>query len=318
MIQRGPLSIISGRSNPELSLKAAKECGGEVRACDIRRFSDGELSIEIGDNVRGHDVFVIQSTSTPGNDHLMELLIILDALKRSSAERITAVLPYFGYARQDRKTRPRVPITAKLVSDLISTAGADRVLTMDLHAGQIMGFFNVPVDNLYAMPVHINYLQEKFAGQEICVVSPDAGGVTRARAYAKQLDSGLAIIDKRRPGPNEVAEMNVVGDVDGKICIIVDDMVDTGSTMIKASDALLEKGAVKVVTVCTHAVLSGTAKERMPASSISEVIVTDTIFHSDIAPGEAPWLTQLSVSSVIGEAIKRIHNDDSISSLFEV
>lgn len=319
-ISRGPLSIISGRSNPKLAALAARASGaGELRACDIRRFSDGELYVEVGDNVRGHDVFVIQSTSTPGNDYLMELLIILDALRRSSAERITAVLPYFGYARQDRKTRPRVPITAKLVSDLIVAAGADRVLTMDLHAGQIMGFFNIPVDNLYAMPVHLKYLKNKFGTDDICIVSPDAGGVARARAYAKHLhDASLAIIDKRRSGPNEVAEMNVVGDVFGKTAIIIDDMVDTGSTLIKAADALLDRGAEKVITVCTHAVLSGTAKERLPQSSIEEIIVSDTIYHADLENGDLPWLTRLSVAPIIGEAIKRIHEDDSISSLFEI
>ena len=319
-ISRGPLSIISGRSNPKLALAAARVSGaGELRSCDIRRFSDGELYVEVSDNVRGHDVFVIQSTSSPGNDYLMELLIILDALRRSSAERITAVLPYFGYARQDRKTRPRVPITAKLVSDLIVAAGAHRVLTMDLHAGQIMGFFNIPVDNLYAMPVHLKYLREKFGEEDICIVSPDAGGVARARSYAKHLgDASLAIIDKRRSGPNEVAEMNVVGDVFGKTTIIVDDMVDTGSTLIKAADALLDRGAERVVTVCTHAVLSGTAKTRLPESSIEEIIVSDTIYHADLDNGDLPWLKRLSVAPIIGEAIKRIHEDDSISSLFDI
>lgn len=314
---RGYCSIIAGRSNPRLSARVARAAGVELRACDIRRFSDGELSVEIGDNVRGDDVFVIQSTSMPGNDHLMELLIIVDALRRASARRITAVLPYFGYARQDRKVKPRVPITAKLVSDLIVTAGANRVLTMDLHAGQIMGFFNIPVDNLFAMPVHLRYLREHFgAGEQLCIVSPDAGGVSRARAYAKRLDdAGLAIIDKRRTSPNEVAEMNVVGDVKGKTAIIVDDMVDTGETLIKAAEALLSHGAVKVAACCTHAVLSGSAKDRLPNSKISKLVVTDTIYHADL-PEESEWLVQLSVASVIGEAIKRIHNEDSVSSLF--
>lgn len=322
---RGRLTIIAGRSNPTLSLKAAHAAGVELSACDCRKFSDGELSIEIGDNVRGGDVFVIQSTSAPGNDHLMELLIIIDALKRASADRITAVIPYFGYARQDRKTKPRVPITAKLVSDLISTAGADRVLTMDLHAGQIMGFFNLPVDNLYAMPVLIRYLKDNYQDADVCIVSPDAGGVARARAYAKKMnDCNLAIIDKRRAVANEVAEMNVVGDVTGKVAIIVDDIVDTGRTLIKAADALLTAGATKVVACCTHAVLSGDALQRIPGSSISKLVVSDSIYQPQIAGrgdgtgGKLDWIAQLSVASLIGEAVRRIHHEDSVSTLFDV
>ncbi len=312
---RGKLSIIAGRSNPKLATSIAKSVGVELTACDVRRYSDGELSVEVMENVRGHDVFVVQSTSSPGNDHLMELLIILDALRRASAGRITAVLPYFGYARQDRKTKPRVPITAKLVSDLIVTAGANRVLTMDLHAGQIMGFFNVPVDNLYARPVLLNYVKEHCGDADICIVSPDAGGVARARAYAKRLNAELAIIDKRRNNPNEVAEMNVVGDVSGKVCVIVDDMVDTGGTLVKAADALLENGATNVLACCTHAVMSGTAKERIPKSRIEKLIVSNTVFHSDL-PDSNEWLERLSVAPLIGEAIKRIHSDDSVSLLF--
>lgn len=312
---RGELAIIAGRANPTLAADIAKGAGVELTACDVRRYSDGELGVEIRENVRGRDVFVVQSTSAPGNDHLMELLIIMDALRRASAERITAVLPYFGYARQDRKTKPRVAITAKLVSDLIVCAGAYRVLTMDLHAGQVMGFFNVPVDNLYARPVLLNHLKKLLHGENICIVSPDAGGVARARAYAKRLDANLAIIDKRRTLPNEVAEMNVVGDVKGQIAVIVDDMVDTGGTLIMAADALMENGAKQVYACCTHAVLSGAAKERIPQSKVSQLIVSDTIYHGDIGEGN-DWLTVLSVAPLIGEAIKRIHKDESVSLLF--
>lgn len=313
------LSIIAGRSNPTLALQAARSIGVELSACDIRRYSDGELSVEIRENIRGNDVFVIQSTSYPGNDHLMELLIITDALKRASASRVTAVIPYFGYARQDRKVRPRVPITAKLVSDLIVTAGASRVLTMDLHAGQIMGFFNIPVDNLYARPVLIKYLRDKYGTSNICIVSPDAGGVSRARAYAKRMgdDVGLAIIDKRRNQPNEVAEMNVVGDVKGRIAVIVDDIVDTGGTLVKAAQALLDNGATKVAACCSHAVLSGSAIERLQDSAIDELICTDSIYQPRLAEGGVKRIVQLPVAELIGDAIRRIHDEDSVSTLFE-
>ncbi|HMO17396.1 MAG TPA: ribose-phosphate pyrophosphokinase [Oligoflexia bacterium] len=314
---RGDLSIIAGRSNPILAASIAKAAGVELTACDLKRFSDGELGVEIRDNVRGHDVFVIQSTSTPANDHLMELLILMDALRRSSAGRVTAVLPYFGYARQDRKTKPRVAITAKLVSDLIVNAGADRVLTMDLHAGQVMGFFNVPVDNLYARPVLLNYLKEHLSDRKITIISPDAGGVARARAYAKRLDAGLAIIDKRRSAPNEIAEMNVVGDVSGTTCVIVDDIIDTGGTMVRAADALLEHGAVEVFALASHAVLSGNAKEIIPDSNIKKLIISDSIFHNDLINiEEHTWLTRISVAPLIGEAIRRINGDESVSVLF--
>jgi len=315
---RGRLCVIAGRSNPTLARAAARAAGVELSVCDIRRFSDGELSVEIGENVRGSDVFIIQSTSSPGNDHLMELLIIQDALRRASARRITAVLPYFGYARQDRKTRPRVPITAKLVSDLVVTAGATRVLTMDLHAGQIMGFFNIPVDNLYARPVLLKRLREEFGeGDDLCIVSPDSGGVPRARGFAKRLGgASIAIIDKRRIQANQVAEMNVVGKVKGKTAILVDDMVDTGNTLMKAAEALLEKGATQVAACCTHAVLSGSAKELLPKSSIKRLVVADTIYHPDL-PDENEWITRLSVAQLLGTAIRRIHNEDSVSSLFD-
>lgn len=310
------LSIIAGRSNPKLAAEIAAYCGVELSACDIRRFSDGELSVEVRENIRGNDVFVVQSTSTPGNDHLMELLILIDALRRASAARITAVIPYFGYARQDRKNKPRVPITAKLVSDLIVSAGANRVLTMDLHAGQIMGFFNIPVDNLYARRVLLTYIQGKYGEREMCIVSPDAGGVARARAYAKRLEVGLAIIDKRRVSPNEVAEMNVVGSVGGKTCVIVDDMIDTGGTLIKAADALLEHGATEVIACATHAVLSGNALERLRESNIQELVISDTIFQPEAA-NASELVTQLSVASTFGEAIRRINEERSVSSLFE-
>lgn len=317
-MMRGPLAVIALRSNPKLAEAAADTAGVDLTTCEVLTHADGEIGIEIRDNVRGHDVFVIQSTNSPGNDHLMELLICLDALKRASASRVTAVLPYFGYARQDRKNRPRQPITAKLIADLVTTAGANRVLTMDLHAGQIMGFFDLPVDNLYARPVFLKYLQENFGDrEEVCLVSPDAGGVARARAYAKRLDAGIAIIDKRRSAPNEVAEMNVVGDVKGKVAIIIDDMVDTGGTLAKAADALLENGASKVVACCTHPVFSGSALEKLKQSRLSQVIVSDTIYHERL-PKDEGWLVQLSVASIIGEAIRRIHDESSVSSLFEI
>lgn len=316
MARRGELSIIAGRSNPIFAEKVAKFCGVRTRACDIRTYSDGEISVEIRDNVRGHDVFVIQSTCQPGNDNLMELLIIMDALRRASVDRITAVIPYFGYARQDRKTKPRVPITAKLVADLVVAAGANRVLTMDLHAGQVMGFFNVPVDNLYARPILLDYLRENYRVDEITIVSPDAGGVARARAYAKRLGVGIAIIDKRRATANEVSEMNVVGSVEGNVAVIIDDIVDTGGTLLKAAEALLAAGAKSVVACCTHAVLSGPAKGRLPTSALKKIIVSDTIIHNDLVSPPSDWIVQLSVASLFGEAVLRIHSEESISSLF--
>lgn len=314
MTIRGKLSILAGSSNPVLANNIAKYLGVNLLDCDIRRFSDGEVGFEIQENVRGNDVFVIQSTSTPGNDHIMELLIMIDALRRASAERITAVIPYFGYARQDRKNKPRVPISAKLVADLIVNAGAHRVLTMDLHAGQIMGFFNVPVDNLYARPLLLNYFRENLQGEEICIVSPDAGGAARARAYAKKLNSSLAIIDKRRVKANEVSEMNVVGDVKGHACIIVDDMVDTGGTLVKATRALLKEGATKVYACCSHAILSGEAKQKIAKSEMEKLVVTDSIHHDDLGQD---WAIKLEAHGLIGEAIRRIHEDQSVSLLFD-
>ena len=321
IIARNQLAVISGRSNSVLAEAAARAAGVELTPCDIHCHRDGELSIEIEDNVRGEDVFVVQSTSTPGAEYLMELLVLVDALKRASARRITAVLPYFGFARQDRKAGPRQPITAKLVADLITVAGAHRVLTMELHAGQIMGFFNIPVDNLYPRPVFLKFLRDyldakHLTNDDVCIVSPDSGGVARARAYAKRLDAALAIIDKRRARPNEVAEMNVVGDVKGKLCILIDDIVDTGGTLAKASDALLASGGTEVIACCTHAVLSGDAQEKLKASSVSKLVFTDTIYHPEVQP-DSDWAVRLSVAPLIGEAIRRIHEESSVSSLFE-
>lgn len=307
--------IFSGRSNPRFTSEVCDTLDAELGRLEVVRFSDGELSVEIGDNVRGRDCYVVQSTSNPGNDHLMELLIVIDALRRASAWRITAVIPYFGYARQDRKLKPRVPITAKLVSNLIEKAGADRVLTIDLHAGQIMGFFDIPVDNLNALPVILPYIEKNYGTKGITIVSPDAGGVERARNFATRLSNAdMAVIDKRRSGPNQVAEMKVVGDVSGRVCVLVDDMIDTGGTIIKAAETLLQEGATKVVACCVHPVLSGNAAERLNNSPLEEILVTDTIqipksFKCD-------KLKVLSVASLCAEAIRRIHLDDSVSSLF--
>lgn len=310
-----PLLLFSGRSNPHFSSAVATTLGASLGALEVLQFSDGEISVEIGDNVRGGDVFVLQSTSTPGNDHLMELLIIIDALKRSSAGRITAAIPYFGYARQDRKVKPRVPITAKLIADMLTTAGADRVLTMDLHAGQMMGFFDIPVDNLYALPIMVPYLKSKYGSSGVTIVSPDVGGLERARFLATRLDNApLAVIDKRRGGPNKVDSMNVVGEVEGDICVIVDDIADTGGTLLKAAETLLKAGAKRVVACCVHGVFSGDARKRLNESMIEEVIVSDTIAHEKGASGDK--VTVLSVAPLFAEAIRRIHSDDSISSLF--
>lgn len=307
--------LFTGRSNPKFAASVCESLDIEIGRLEVVRFSDGELSIEIGDNVRGRDVFFVQSTSNPGNDHLMELLIALDAFKRASAGRVTAVMPYFGYARQDRKLKPRVPITAKLVANLISTAGADRVLTMDLHAGQVMGFFDIPVDNLNALPIMLPYLRDKYGTSQVTIVSPDVGGVERARHFATRLDNAaIAIIDKRRSGPNQVAEMKVIGEVEGHTCIIVDDMVDTGGTLVKACETLLREGAKQVVACCSHPVLSGNAIERIVTSDIAELVVTDTIAISKAV--KSPKVTVLSVANLFAEAITRIHSEDSISSLF--
>ena len=309
------LILFTGNSNRALAVAVAHDLGVALGAADVRTFSDGEILVEIDENVRGGDVFVLQSICTPGNDHLMELLLMLDALKRASAKRITAVMPYYGYARQDRKVAPRVPISAKLVSDLVTTAGASRVLTMDLHAGQIQGFFNIPVDNLYATPVLLPYVRERVAGEEVAVVSPDAGGVERARAVAKRLNASLAIIDKRRPSPNEVAEMHIIGDVRGRCAILVDDIVDTAGTIVTAAGALREAGARKVIGCCTHGVLSGPAIDRLKKSDIEELIVTDTIPLGTQAK-QSGRVHVLSVAHLLAEAIRRTHDEESISSLF--
>jgi ribose-phosphate pyrophosphokinase len=309
------IKIFAGNSNRPLAEEIGRTLGVSLGGAVIGRFSDGETQVEITDNARGGDVFVVQSICTPTNDNLMELLLMLDALKRASAKRITAVIPYYGYARQDRKVAPRVPISAKLVADLITTAGASRVLTVDLHAGQIQGFFNIPVDNVYAAPPLLSYLREKVGNRPLTVISPDAGGVERARAFAKRLDAGLAIIDKRRARPNEVAEMQIIGEVDGNTAVIVDDMVDTAGTLCAAARAVREAGAPTVLACATHAVLSGPAIERLAASALDELVVTDTI---PLRP-EAARLSKLRVLKVaplIGEAIRRTHDEASISSLF--
>jgi ribose-phosphate pyrophosphokinase len=309
------IKIFAGSSNRPLAAEICRYVGVPLGQAEVGRFSDGEVQVEITENVRGGDVFVVQSTCTPTNDHLMELLLMLDAFKRASASRITAVVPYYGYARQDRKVSPRVPISAKLVADLLTTAGAARVLTVDLHAGQIQGFFNVPVDNVYATPVLLQYLRERLGRREVTVISPDAGGVERARAFAKRLDANLAIIDKRRTRPNEVAEMQIIGEVNGRAAVIVDDMVDTAGTLSAAAEAVRAAGSPLVLACATHPVLSGAAIPRLEGSTIDEIIVTDTIPLRPEAAGLAK-IRVLSVATLLGEAIRRTHEEASISSLF--
>ena len=308
------LKILSGNSNIQLAQAICKGLDISLGKANVKKFSDGEIQVEIEDNVRGMDVFVVQSTCTPVNRSLMELLIMMDAIKRASAERITAVIPYYGYARQDRKVAPRVPITAKLVADLITTAGANRILTVDLHAGQIQGFFNIPVDHLYSAPVMVEFIKEKYT-DNLVIVSPDAGGVERARAFAKRLGSNLAIIDKRRPQPNESNIMNIIGDIEGKTALLLDDMVDTAGTLTQSANALIEKGATKVVACCTHPVLSGQAVGKINQSALQELVVTDTIPLTKEAQS-CSKIVLLSVAELLGEAIKRIHSNDSVSSLF--
>lgn len=309
------MKLISGTANPELAQKISEYLATPLVQTKITRFSDGEIFVEIKENVRGADVFIIQPTCPPVNENLVELLIMIDAARRASARRITAVIPYYGYARQDRKTAPRTPITAKLVANVIVVAGARRVLTMDLHAGQIQGFFDIPVDHLYAMPVFLEYLKDKFRGEEIVIVSPDAGGVERAREYAKRLNATMAIVDKRRPRPNESEVMNIIGDVKDKIAVIIDDMIDTAGTICKAASAIMDRGAKEVYAIATHPVLSGPAVERLAQSPIKEVVVSDTIPLREEAQ-RLDKIKVLSVSKLLGEAIRRIHTDDSISSLF--
>ena len=309
------IKIFSGNSNPDLTQRICDCLGVPVGAARVRRFSDGEVMVEIGENVRGRDVYVVQSTCAPTNDNLMELLVITDALKRASAATITAVIPYYGYARQDRKAAPRTPITAKLVADLITTAGVNRVVTIDLHAGQIQGFFNIPVDNLYAAPVILNYLKDRFKGEQVVMVSPDAGGTERARAFAKRLEYTLAVIDKRRTGPNVAEVMHLIGDVRDKIAIILDDMIDTAGTLTQAAKALKANGAKAIYACATHGVLSGPAIERINASEIEEVVLTDTIPCS-FCDTVTTKIRMLSVADLLAEAIRRIHEDESVSSLF--
>ncbi len=308
------LKIFTGNSNPKLARAMADYLDSEVGKADVGTFSDGEVQVEIRENVRGMDCFVVQSTGAPANAHLMELLIMVDALKRSSARRITAVIPYYGYGRQDRKVAPRVPITAKLVADLVSVAGTDRVLCVDLHAGQIQGFFNIPVDNLFATPVLLEAINRRFDGP-LTIVSPDAGGVERARAYAKRVDAQLAIVDKRREAANVSEVMNVVGDVEGRTCIVVDDIVDTAGTLTEAAKALTREGAAEVSAVITHGVLSGPAVKRIEESPLKEVVVTDTIPLRPEAEA-CEKIEVVTVAHLLGESIRRINNEESVSSLF--
>ena len=312
MLER--IRIFSGNANIALATKICQHLGVSLGKANVTTFSDGETRVEINENVRGMDVFIIQSTCPPVNVTCMELLIMIDALKRASADRITAVIPYYGYGRQDRKVAPRAPITAKLLADLITAAGANRVLSMDLHAGQIQGFFNIPVDNLFATPVLFDYMKKNYIDGTV-VVSPDTGGVERARAFGKRLGASLAIIDKRREGPNEAEVMNIIGNVKGKRIIILDDMIDTAGTVVQAARAMKEAGALEVSICCTHPVLSGSALERIEGSGIKEVIVTDTIPLSDLAKN-CKKIKVLSVSGILGEAVRRIYYNDSVSSLF--
>ena len=308
------LKIVTGSSNPELVDSICSHLGVPLSKSVVKRFSDGEIMVEIHESMRGMRVFVIQSTCDPVNTNLMELLILIDALKRASASEINAVIPYYGYARQDRKVAPRAPISAKLVADLLTAAGTDRVIAMDLHAGQIQGFFDIPVDHLYALPVLVQYVKENIEG-EIAVVSPDAGGVERARAYAKRLGASLVIIDKRRSGPNVLEEMNVIGDIKGKVAVIIDDMIDTAGTLTKAANVLMEEGALKVYGFASHGVLSGPAIDRIAQSRLSKVVVTDSIpVHDNVA--QCDKIEVLSVSGLFADAIKRIYIEDSVSCLF--
>jgi ribose-phosphate pyrophosphokinase len=315
-VESETLALFTGNANPALAHDIARHLQQPVGRASVGRFSDGEVNIEIMENVRGRDVFIVQPTSPPANDHLMELLVMVDACRRASAARITAVVPYFGYARQDRRPRAtRAAITAKLVADMISNSGVDRLLTLDLHSDQIQGFFAIPVDNVYGSPVLLGEVwRQRYPN--LIVVSPDVGGVVRARAIAKRLDDAdLAIIDKRRPRPNESKIMNIIGEVDGKTCVIIDDMVDTAGTLCVAAQALKEEGALKVVAYITHAVLSGGAVDRIATSSLDELVVTDTVPLSEAAR-ECPRIRQLSVASLLAETIRRIRDEESVSSLY--
>lgn len=317
---RSPLQIFAGSSTRPLAQKIAESLGVELSRSDIRRFSDKEIFVEIQDSVRGQNVYVVQSTCAPVNDNLMELLIMVDALKRASVASITAVIPYYGYARQDRKVQPRTPITAKLVADLLTSAGVNRVVSMDLHSGQIQGFFNIPFDNLFARPVLLNYIRDTLCAGTTCgdlvIVSPDAGGVERARSFAKKVDAKVAMIDKRRTGPNVAKAMHVVGEVEGMRALILDDMVDTAGTLTEAADSLMKHGAKEVFAAATHPVLSGPAVGRLKESVIKKFVTTDTIPLSPDAAASGK-IEVLSVAGLLGEAIRRIHFHDSVSSLFD-
>ncbi|MCG8563097.1 MAG: ribose-phosphate pyrophosphokinase [Hyphomicrobiales bacterium] len=309
------MKLVAGNSNRPLAEAIGAYLNTPLTKCVVRRFADMEIFVEIEENVRGEDAFVIQSTSYPANDHMMELLIIIDALRRASARRITAVIPYYGYARQDRKPGPRTPISAKLVANLITRAGADRVLTLDLHAGQIQGFFDIPTDNLYAAPVMVNEIKENFELGNLMVVSPDVGGVVRARGLAKRIGAPLAIIDKRRERPGESEVMNVIGNVEGRSCILVDDIVDSGGTLCNAAEALLEQGATEVSAYISHGVLSGGAVARVTASNMNALVITDSILPTE-AVRVAHNIRVLSIAPLIGEAIARTAGEKSVSSLF--
>ena len=313
------MKLVSGNSNRPLAEAVAAYLNVPMTKCSVRRFADMEVFVEIQENVRGEDVFVVQSTSFPTNDHLMELLIIIDALRRASARRVTAVIPYFGYARQDRKPGPRTPISAKLVANMIERAGADRVLTIDLHAGQIQGFFDIPTDNLYAAPVMVRDIKsnnDRFSGSEVCVVSPDVGGVVRARALAKRIGAPLAIVDKRRERAGVSEVMNIIGEVDGMSCILVDDIVDSGGTLCNAAEALLDAGAADVSAYITHGVLSGGAVARITASKLKQLVLTDSIQATE-AVRVSRNIRVITVADLIGEAIRRTALEESVSSLFD-
>ena len=310
------MKILSGTSNQKLSKDISKQLKLKLVNTNIKRFADGEIYIEINENIRGNSVFVIQSTSNPANDNLMELLLVIDALKRSSAKNITAVIPYYGYARQDRKSGPRTPISAKLVANLITSAGADRVLTMDLHAGQIQGFFDIPTDNLFAAPVFVKDIKDRYSDVPTIVVSPDVGGVLRARAIARRINAGLAIIDKRREKPGASEVMNIIGDVSKHHCVLVDDIVDSGGTLCNAAEALISAGAISVDAYVTHGVLSGSAVSRVLNSPLKNLVTTDSIQATEPIK-LASNIRQISIASILGEAIRRVHTESSVSSLFD-
>tara|TARA_B100000427_G_scaffold309086_1_gene297802 strand:- start:232 stop:1164 length:933 start_codon:yes stop_codon:yes gene_type:complete len=309
------MKLLTGNSNKTLSLKISKFLKNKLVNSSIKKFSDGEIYIEIHENIRGNSIFIIQSISSPANDNLMELLLCIDALKRSSAKNITAVIPYFGYARQDRKVVPRTSISAKMVSNLITKAGADRVVTLDLHSGQIQGFFDIPVDNLFATPIFARHIKKKIKSNNLICVAPDVGGTARARALGKMLNVGLAIVDKRRPAPGKSQVMNVIGDVNNKTCIIVDDIIDSGGTIVNAAKILKEKGAKDVHVYVSHGVLSGSAVDKIKNSKIKNLVITDTIDNSKKVQ-KAKNIEILSISNLVGEAIKRISNSTSVSDLF--